>query len=525
MYIINAMNLILKRTLNKFKKPNIKQKQTFILISLYLLSVSIRLFDIKNASIYSDEITWMVRGKELIYAIIHGNANFFINAWWNKTSDTEAIAIPLTFLNGIFQFVFAGNGKYSLKIFSDILASRIPIVLTESLIPITIYYFGSNLFSKRLALFSAIVYIFNPISIAFSRSTINDSLLTLFSFVSLISYIYFLKKQKINIIPGISLALAFLTKPNGLLVILGWLVYSLLSYKKSKISIKFFIINLFTSIATITALWPSSWQKPVYAIIEYIYRQFTLTQTGMTVFYKGLSTKQPGLDFYFLQYLIRTPEILIFGFVISLFFLINKISRKTRLNNQELISIIIYNLVFFIIISISNKKLGIRYALPLLPWFIIASVWGLIKLIEAIKNKYLKATIITITTANILYPLLFNPDYYFYYNFLAGGPKGAQNYDMVGFCNSSRLATKYLENINAKGKLFVLGCPEAIPYYLSPDTNLKLTYHYKEADYIILETYITKQHPEDEIVNQLTSKEAFKEIVFHKAVIAKIYKN
>lgn len=493
--------------------------KVWLLLLIYLIAVTVRLYDLTNSSIYSDEITWIVRGKELIYALIHRNMGFLVNGWWTNPGDTEAIGLPLTFLGGLSQLLFSGTGKYSLKIFNDIFASRLPVVLVSSLVPVAIYYFGSGLISRKLSLFSSIIYIFNPISIALDRSVVHDSFLTLFSFVAIISYIYYARKKTVNILPGIFLSLAFLTKPNGILPILGWFAYFIL-VDRSKYSIKYFLINLLSFILIVTLLWPSSWRMPVIAIFEYLFRQFGLVQNGMSVFYKGVITYRPGFDYYLFQFLVRMPVVLIFGFVVSILIILRSVIRKVNPIKVTFIPIILYIFVFFLLISISSKKMGIRYAEPLLPWFVIFSTWGLIKFVSMIRNTYLKSLTVLIIAFGALTPLSYSPDYYFYYNSLIGGPKGAQQYDMVGFCSSSRLAAKFLTSQNVTGSVFVSGCPEAVRYYSSID----ITYHYLDAEYIILETYMLNQHPEDVAVMYLTDKTPLKDIQFHGATIAKIYK-
>ncbi|BCX14789.1 MAG: hypothetical protein KatS3mg088_472 [Patescibacteria group bacterium] len=364
----------------------LKKRKIILIALIYILSLSLRLIDLENTSIYSDEITWTVRGKEIIYALIHANKNFFENAWWKKTNDTEAIALPLTLLSGISQFFLAGNGKYSLKIFNDIFASRLPIAIISSLTPVFIFYFGSKLIGEKLALISAIFYLINPIAIAFDRMSINDSFLTLFSFTALTSYLYYSKENKISFIPGIFLSLAFLTKPNGILPIIGWLVYDLYQ-KRNNFPSKQLAINTISFLVFTNIMWPYSWEKPIYSIFEYLIRQFHLVQDGMTVFYRGKITTNPPFDFYLFQYLIRMPEILILGFFVNLISILYLIKNKNIKTKKQNITIITYVLIFLIIISISNKKLGIRYALPLLPWFVIASASGWLKILEILKKQ------------------------------------------------------------------------------------------------------------------------------------------
>lgn len=72
-----------------------KLRKWRLLLIVYLIALLPRLLFLGEAGIYSDEITWMVRGKEVVYSVLHRNLPYFHNAWWNKKNDTEAIGLPL----------------------------------------------------------------------------------------------------------------------------------------------------------------------------------------------------------------------------------------------------------------------------------------------------------------------------------------------------------------------------------------------------------------------------------------------
>jgi 4-amino-4-deoxy-L-arabinose transferase-like glycosyltransferase len=496
------------------------QKRTFwILLIIYLISVIIRLYRLQDAAIYADEITWMVRGKEIIYALIHHNFDYFKYAWWNKLDDTEAIGLPLTFLSGISFVIFTGAGKFSLGLFNDIFAARLPGVLVSSLTPVAIYFYGSKLFSPKTSLIAALIYSLNPISIGLDRWVVHDSYLTLFTFVALISYLHYAKKGTVNILPGICLALAFLTKPNGLLPLFGWVTY-VLFVDKSKTSIKIFILNLLTFFLTVTLLWPSSWSKPILSIFEYLIRQLSLVQGGMDVFYRGVLSKNPSPDYYLFMYLIRMPTVLLLGFIFSL---VNGfiILKKIKINKiYYLLPILGFNFLFLLLISFSSKKLGIRYSLPILPWFSLLSATGLLRLFNKLKYRYLQLGSITIFVIGISLPLTYSPDFYLFYNSLAGGPKGARNLDMVGFCASSKYAVDFLNQERLNGSIYVAGCADPVRYY----TADPVTYDYLNADYIIEETYIEQQKPDDIVLKYLNNLKPLKEFDKNGAVVARLFR-
>ncbi len=130
-----------------------------------------------------------------MYTLIHGNINFLLNGWWTNPGMTEAIGLPLTFLSGLSHVLFAGAGKYSLNLFNDVLASRLPIVLIGSLVPVFMYFFGSEIFSRKLSLISALIYIFNPIAISLDRWVSSQLLFEFFLFFVL-DYVHLFLKER-----------------------------------------------------------------------------------------------------------------------------------------------------------------------------------------------------------------------------------------------------------------------------------------------------------------------------------------
>ena len=508
------------------KFPALFKKNTFwIYIFLFILAATLRLLTMAKAPIYDDEITWMVRGKETIYALIHHNFTYFRYAWWTDTTETQAIALPLVLLNGGFHVLLAGAGKYSFHLLSDIIASRLPIVILSSFLPLLIYYYGASFFTKRIALLGAVLYALNPIAINIDTWILNDSLLTLFTFLSIAIFYRSAQKGKNTILPGFFLSLSLLTKPLGILPIAFWIIYFLINNRTLKV-LKLILYNLAFTFILIIVLWPQSWFNPIFALPEYLYRQANLVQTNLPVYYWGEVTFNPGWSYYFFQFFTRMPEGVILGFIFYLvFFVINfKKNMRDRKKNFLMISVFGYLtlfLLFLLSLNLSAQKLGIRYALPILPWLILLAASGLWGVFNKLKGLIFKGIYVFAMAITLIYPIFYWPDYHLFYNYLIGGPKGAQKYDMVGVCASSKPAIEYLNSIKYDGKIYVAGCQSAAYYY----TNIPIVNDFKEAGVVVLETYFQKQHPEREVFEFLKDKPVWKSFEKHGAVIAEIYIN
>jgi 4-amino-4-deoxy-L-arabinose transferase-like glycosyltransferase len=486
-------------------------------VSLYLLAAILRLVALDKASIYGDEITWMVRSKETVYALIHTNWSYFDHAWWLKTNESEAIGLPVVIAGGLMHIALAGAGKYGLHWLSDIAAARLAIVIVGSLTVPAIYYYGKKMFSEKIARWAAVLYAINPIAIGLDRWVLHDSYLTLFSFLSVAAFLVTGREKKISVVPGITLALAFLTKPNGILPVAAWAVFVVFNIKKWQVW-KLLLVNAAAFLVVVNLVWPYAWFHPVTAIWEYLVRQLNMVQLGLEIYYGGSVTTSPGWGYYIVQFLIRMPEIILLGLMVGLWK--GKKLWRAIAGNPTHVSIIIFTIVFAMLISFSRQKLGIRYALPLVPWITIAAAYGLLKLQEAIKPVWGKVMLGMIVIPFAIYPLSFKPDYYLYYNSLVGGPKGAQRVDMVGWCASSKPAVEYLNKITFKGKIFVVGCVDPVRYY----TNIPIVDNYEQADAIVVETYIAKQYPNAEVFNYLKNKELWMKFDEKGATLAEIYR-
>jgi len=370
-------------------------------------------------------------------------------------------------------------------------------------------------------LIASILYAVNPIVLGLDRWVIHDSFLTLFSFLSLTSFFIVAKRKKLNIAPGIFLALAFLTKPNGILPIIGWCTFYLFSFRSNKKILKILLANLAVFFMSISILWPASWNKPVIAIFEYMYRQTQLVQSGMTNYYLGQVTSNPNWTYYFFQLATRLPEMIVIGALFGIYFGSKKLIKLKSKNLNVLFSIVAYFLAFLAVITVSPKKLGVRYALPLFPWIILIASYGLKQILDFFKGKRLFVAIINLLIIlSVTYPIFFIPDYYLHYNKFIGGAKGAQKYDLVGVCSSSKAAFDYLNKVSFKGSVYVAGCPNNAPYY----SALPITENFEKADLIVVETYLKKQHPECPVFEHIKEKTPWKTFTKNGAVIAEIYK-
>lgn len=156
------------------------------------------------------------------------------------------------------------------------LAYRLPLLIVITLLLPLFYFFLERLLGKRNALLSYILIATSPILIGMSKIINPDSLLWIFTPLSLIAYLTFLKRHSFRylIFSGIFLGLALLTKyvSNILFIFfLGLIFLEYLYHPKTtaiafaehlKNSLKHLMLLTFTALTAFYLLFPAVWVKP-----------------------------------------------------------------------------------------------------------------------------------------------------------------------------------------------------------------------------------------------------------------------
>jgi len=453
-------------------------KKIFWLI--FLFTFIIRLIGIDKLAVYPDEITWMVKGKEALYALKALNLDYFRHGWWNSQTDTYAIGWPMVILGGLSHIIFAGAGKFSLHLLPDVLSVRLSQILISSFIPSFLFYYASAFIRQEVALFASIALSLSPISLGVDRWFIHDSFLSLFFLLSMGSYLKSYKEKKISIMSGVWLALGALTKPLGVIPLIGWLIL---------FNRKLFIANLTSFAALIQLIWPQSWIEPIVAYPNYLLRQLTLVNTGDPIpnFYFGVFGNSPHWSYYLYEFLIRTPELILTCFLLGLVLFFPK------LKNRLILSVLIPILVCFYLLSASSVKGGIRYLVFILPFVYLLSAQTVYLFLKKIKTyRPLVYFLLLIHLWFVSYA--FYPDYYLYYNALSGGGEKQKKYILVSLCYGNKIALEYLDQNKYQGPAFIFGCQDSGYYH----TSRKLTKTFADAKYLIVESSFIQQHPDNQ---------------------------
>ncbi|MFH1656625.1 MAG: phospholipid carrier-dependent glycosyltransferase [Candidatus Nealsonbacteria bacterium] len=473
----------------------IKNVNLLLIIFIFLISFFVRIYRLQETEIYPDEITWMVRGKESFLAIKTGRFFYFKTAWWKSETDTEAINLPGALISGASMFFLAKNQptNYSLNIFSDYIAARIPFTVINSLFIVFFYLFLIKITNnKKTAFLGSLIFSLDPISIALSRWYLVDSYLMIWLFLSFCSF-YLIKNKKLSIITtALFLTLSFLTKPTALI-----LLPVLFMISPSKLVLTLIPFFLFVHI-----FWLGNDGYVGLEIYDYVIKQYKLSQEPFQTFFAGKITTNPPIYYYLYQLITRLPFLTLIGFFISLF------TKKVRVilrKQKVIIPLSFFVFLYILVFSLSTKKLGIRYIYPIYPWIYYVSSVGIIYFYNKFNSK-LKILCTTLLFGYLSFlSIYFFPNYYLFYNQIFGGPTKMQSYDMVGLCTGAKNAISFINKNYLTDSVAYLGCNRfAINYY----SGVRVSSDWKSEKYIIIEESLRTLSPENEAIKYFFDKEA-----------------
>ena len=459
---------------------------------LFIFALFVGLYQVDKTSLHMDEVIWMVNSKELFYALLHRNSNYLENAWWNNQQESYAIGLPSVIASGLSQFLLAGNGKFSFHLLSDIVAARLPGAIISSTFPVFFFLVISRFFPTIPAVLAALAFSLSPPMLTMSRWLLHDNFLNYSCFLALVSFYWLNRKQKpiyYSLIPGVFFALALLTKPSAVLILLPWLF--LLITSPARHSIHQFISTLIITFVAIQLLWPESWYHPVFSYIEYFRRQARFADVGLMNHFRGLTLSDPGPWYYPFELTFKSQIGIVILFLIGSAQAVKGILHQSKYS-RFIGYIALFALPYAIILSGYHAKPGVRYLLPIYPFIYLIVALGVSWAHRRLsKPVFLLFTLIFVIDLCTVF--VYHPDYQLYYNPLVGGAKGIQKYTRTNVCLGSKAALEYLDSEAITGSVYIYGCQDNAPYYSSRSFTKKLD----QADIFIVEQYISQLYPDD----------------------------
>lgn len=363
-------------------------KKTIILFALILVAAfSIRAYNLRLMPVFADEAIYIR---------------------WAQVMRAEPTLRFLPLSDGK-QPLFMWSIIPSFKFFADpLFAGRFVSVLTGVGTTIGLFFAGYLLFdSKKVGLFSSLIYAISPFSVFFDRLALADSMLTMFGVLTFVGSILIVKTKRLDIamLTGFAFGGAFITKSPSLFFALLLPATILLvdwpKKRKDKLITLGKIAGLWLVALTIGyGMYNILRLGPNFHLLaqrnkDYVYPLSHLLESPLDPF-------KPFLHRIYQYFIIMGPSVLIF---MSALGVIVNFSKKRK----EVLLLAAWGLFPILVNAEFAKTMTARYVYFAVPYFFILAASAFLARKEFIKKVFVTGLIIFVIHSLYI-------DYYFLTN-------------------------------------------------------------------------------------------------------------
>jgi 4-amino-4-deoxy-L-arabinose transferase-like glycosyltransferase len=465
-----------------------KTSQNFLEI-LLLVIVALAIFLPRSLKldqfVTTDEEVWLVRSANFYQAL--AGRDFAYTYQREHPGVTTMWAGMAAFLLRYPEYRGSGVGQLIPKQFINYLEKNSPVQAIELLttarwfmvVGITITLLLAFLYTRRIvgflpALIAILLVAFDPFYLALTRLLHLDGLLAALMFLSLVSFLSYLKDRRWLdlLVSGASAGLSWLTKSPGFFLAFAIAIIACLAFiqQETKPRERWSIQSTWrflwpviawgiTGVLVYFLLWPAMWVDPIGTVQKIFLTAIDYAVQGhdSSIFFNGeiIPSGDLGLRyayFYPLTYLWRTTPVVLLGLLAATWgYLTRRKPFHLPIARLTVLGMFTFSLVFTLIMTLGLKKFD-RYLIPIfLPLNLIAGM-GLAAVIQAVmdaveprwKKWVLIASLAIVLGIQLASAASTYPYYLTYYNPLLGGSRRAAGVMQIGWGEGLDLAARYL---------------------------------------------------------------------------------
>ncbi len=207
------------------------QKKLLIFSLLYLFALLLRLYGVLIEDPQPDEVHWQARAHNVVSRIREGDLA-------RATTHLGQPGVPPALFMALGQVVADKYNKHQgytasdLRYVDQLAASRVAVILVNSLLPGVVFLGLSVFLGVEFAFLVAAALSLDPMLIGLSRIAHLDALLTLFITLAFGFYAgaVLCRRERLKLIAGAFWGLAIATKPTSGALIVGFMLFNVLRY-------------------------------------------------------------------------------------------------------------------------------------------------------------------------------------------------------------------------------------------------------------------------------------------------------
>lgn len=400
-----------------------KNKNTLLLIIIFVLSFLVRFIGLGYSDFYGDETKTFYLDKTITAS------KFFM--------DQRKGPVQFLVVWGVEKFI---NGH-------DPLLTRLPFAVAGCLSVVVFYFLTKKLFNDKVALLSTLLFAFNGFNIAFSRTIQYQTFLTLFGLGAV--YLFINKKYLFS---ALALGMAILSHYDGLFFIIP-LLYLVLNDKSIKI--KEVLLKFLLPLVLVVGSFYIPYLVQGYFennTVNYLAKRFT----GDVTFSRNYS---------FFTFNFYNPAYLFLMFLLLPIVLLLKpvdVSKKDTKEESNTVKLLtLWFFIPFVLFQFFMSNPGTHIHNYFIPLYMLTG-YSIFEIYKLIKNKGFKYIYIAVISLCFV-GLIAIPFYIFIPSFNAGYPWNVQRY--------SKIHDKY--------QLFIYGFPysrnwnDIRAYFLNLDSRVE----------------------------------------------------
>jgi 4-amino-4-deoxy-L-arabinose transferase-like glycosyltransferase len=375
------------------------------------------------------------------------------------------------------QYVYYMDHFTKVKLLDILRTGRLFVVIAITICAGIAYLYTRSMVGLLASLIGFLLIAFDPFFIGLTRLLHLDGLMSALLLLSLVSFIYFLRKKRLRdlFISGGAAGFCWLTKSPGFIlgIIIGIIALAGIWFDHKHNPEKPFLQLLWNfswpviawasiGIGIYFIFWPAMWVDPIGTFNKVLSETEGYAEKGhfASVFFNGTIIESGDIGsqyayYYPFTYMWRTTPVVLGGLISAGWgFAIHQKPFKGPNNRFLVFSLVVAAVIFTIVMTVALKKFD-RYLLPVYPILDLIAGMGLASLVYwsfvPEHSAWMKTLVAVLGIAAVSLQLILAtsvyPYYLNYFNPLLGGPRQAVNVMQVGWGEGLDQAARYL---NAK---------------------------------------------------------------------------